>query len=291
MYEQCSVDWILAAIRGAVDIATSKGFQGVVVLHGPRMAGWPTRNLTPRKVPSTIVDWPTLLAMHELTLTNKVALLGDLPFKQLQGLPIGGLMSKCQTSALLGSQETVWKNNLSAQGRLQNMITCRYVDDSITASSNLCHACQHQQLTEMTNVDFEKQTFSPTKVQWLDITIATNNTNITLQPAEPEPSFLNKLTTTPVKYRIPPYLGHFPPDVKARIQAWQFRVSNIAKAHKMLNNGNCHWYRHHTHTWMSLWHAHGYPADEVSQAFRRYVTCPTLAKHVRAWTSNNSRGF
>ena len=290
MYEQCSVEWILTAVRGAVDIAISKGFQGVVVLHGPKMAGWPTRNLTPRKVPSTIINWPTLLAMHELTLTNKVALLGDLPFKQLQGLPIGGLMSKCQTSALLGSQETVWKLNLTEQGKLPNMITCRYVDDSITASKTLCHECQHLHLSEMTNVLFEKQQFSPTKVQWLDVTISTQNSNISLQPAEPEPAFLRSLTTTPVKFRIPPYLGHMPPDTKARIQAWQYRITAIAKAHMMLNGGSCHWHRHHTHAWMSLWQAHGYPDAEVTKAFCKYVSCPIIAKHVRTWPAYKKRG-
>jgi hypothetical protein len=105
-------------------------------------------------------------------------------------------MSKCQTSALLGSQETVWKLNLTEQGKLPNMITCRYVDDSITASKTLCHECQHLHLSEMTNVLFEKQQFSPTKVQWLDVTISTQNSNISLQPAEPEPAFLRSLTTT-----------------------------------------------------------------------------------------------
>jgi hypothetical protein len=283
MYEQCSVEWILAAVQGAVDIATSRGFQGMVVLRGPKMIGWPSRHLTPRKVPSTIVDWPTLLAMHHMTLTNKIALLGDLPFKQLQGLPIGGLMSKCQTSALLGSQETIWKKTLTQQQTLPNMITCRYVDDSITVSPTLCHTCQHQHLTNMTNVSFDKQNFLPTQVQWLDITITTRGSQLTIQPTAPEPSFTQGTTNTPTKFRVPPYNGQMPHDIKTRIQAWQHRTTTITKANMILNNGQCGWTRQHVHSWMSLWRAHGYPPSELQKAFNRYVTCPSLAKHVKTW--------
>ena len=101
---------------------------------------------------------------------------------EMDGLPIGGLMSKCAACITLGGQERRWKcsNEIRARAGFYskcswNRAVChiRYIDDVILVSRMFCRQCLVDSLSVIYNVPFDVSD-DGLCIKWLDMSLDLN---------------------------------------------------------------------------------------------------------------------
>lgn len=210
-------------------------------------------------------------------------------FKQKTGVPIGGLLSKCQTSLLLCAEETIWKSQPLKRSNHgfptalhwnQQVASCRYVDDCISMSHMFCQACLLSALNLKSHVAFELQNHDPLRATWLDLAVDVHGVRFHIDLAQHEVEWIQGFAACPKKFRMLPFQGEITPDAKARIRNAQARLiqvfldppgSNLVLAARAL------------HYFMDIWHRSGYPEATVVKAWRRHLSNPTLSSLAAEW--------
>lgn len=110
-----------------------------------------------------------------------VCRVGDACFR-LEGLPIGGVLSKIAASIVLGFEEEAWLHNVELPRRMgftatspawgKEVARARYVDDIIWISGVYCQQCLSVALKAMYSVKFDIASEGPV-VNWLDMSLHT----------------------------------------------------------------------------------------------------------------------
>lgn len=139
-----------ASARAVAEVLSARGFRGVVVQHGRRLARRPVRTMGLSQCGTAYVGFDHMLALLEASLSVCFATYRDEVFLQTEWLPIGGALSDLGAGLLLGFQEAAWRwmpalRRLGAFGHLrtteqldEEVAQCRCVDDVITLSSTMC---------------------------------------------------------------------------------------------------------------------------------------------------------
>lgn len=101
---------------------------------------------------------------------------------EMDGLPIGGLMSKCAACITLGGQERRWKSSSETRAREGYRSNCswnravchiRYIDDVILVSRLFCRQCLIDCLGVIYNVPFDVSD-DDRILKWLDMSLDLN---------------------------------------------------------------------------------------------------------------------
>ena len=108
---------------------------------------------------------------------------GDACFR-MEGLPIGGVLSKVAASIVLGCEEEAWLHDVVLRKRLgfaattllwdREVARARYVDDVLWISGVYCQQCLHLALDTMYTVKFDIASDGPV-VNWLDVSLDVNS--------------------------------------------------------------------------------------------------------------------
>ena len=141
---------------------------------------------------------------------------------QMQGLPIGGLMSKVATSAVLATEEEDWLKNqarrfahgfpFSDRSWPSCCLHLRYVDDVLLASRLLCRNCMCELLPIAYCVNFKVA--APDRfVTWLDMVVD---------------CFTGEIFPKPRKFSTPPPWGTYPVLLRSLILGALLRAAEVS---------------------------------------------------------------
>ena len=289
MYEAVDSALILESLSFFVQVARQLGYVGVAVVRSPKLRGFLVRHEHFQHRSVDVVTFECLQTIHALSLSQKYVCVGNAVFKQKTGVPIGGLLSKCQTSLLLCAEETIWKSQPLKRSNHgfptalhwnQQVASCRYVDDCISMSHMFCQACLLSALNLKSHVTFELQNHDPLGATWLDLAVDVHGVRFHIDLAQHEVEWIQGFAACPKKFRMLPFQGEITPDAKARIRNAQARLiqvfldppgSNLVLAARAL------------HYFMDIWHRSGYPEATVVKAWRRHLSNPTLSSLAAEW--------
>ena len=161
-------------LQRAVDIS---GKNSVTVLKGPKRQAFIGGSVARVDPSSYCFLFSDLLLAFAACMFVGFCRLGDICFR-MDGLPIGGLLSKIAASIFLGCEEESWSHNVA--WRRQNGFTAtspawdkevargRYVDDIFWVSAVYCKPCLLRALQLVYSVEFDLASEGPV-VDWLDI--------------------------------------------------------------------------------------------------------------------------
>ena len=157
--------------------AEISGRNSVTVLRGPKRQAFIGGSVARVDPSSYCFLFSDLLLAFAACMFVGFCRLGDICFR-MDGLPIGGLLSKIAASIFLGCEEESWSHNVA--WRRQNGFTAtspswdkevargRYVDDIFWVSAVYCKPCLLRALQLIYSVEFDLASEGPV-VDWLDI--------------------------------------------------------------------------------------------------------------------------
>lgn len=157
--------------------AEISGRNSVTVLRGPKRQAFIGGSVARVDPSSYCFLFSGLLLAFAACMFVGFCRLGDICFR-MDGLPIGGLLSKIAASIFLGCEEESWSHNVA--WRRQNGFTAtspswdkevargRYVDDIFWVSAVYCKPCLLRALQLIYSVEFDLASEGPV-VDWLDI--------------------------------------------------------------------------------------------------------------------------
>lgn len=196
-------------------------------------------------------------------------------YVQKHGVPIGGLLSKCQTSLVLCAEECAWAANRAKQRefgcqeglRWRNCVAaCRYVEDCCVVSPYFWADCLFTCLNARSCVAYDRQNACSVSGTWLDMDLKCTECNLFIEMSKPETDWIARKTEQPKKYRIPPFVGTGVVDAKSRILGAQARLQQIyfekgqVLDHRLLADS--------VHYIMNIWRRSGYPDAYIRRTWR-----------------------
>ena len=267
-FEQASPDTVLAGLELVTDIAKARGYKGVAIMPSGPLVGYCVREMHTRSDGSVIFSFERLRALHLLALDMRLVVFGDVLFQQLEGVPIGGLMSKVHVSMVLNPHEwsyaQAFDRTFGVNAWKRNFCKVRYVDDVFSCSLQVCASCQHSSTANCSPMSFERESQNVSKVNWLDVTVTTGTNSRSLH-----------VEMAPPKAKLLPYFGHPPIDSRSRIRGVQSRIRSIYTSTRAARIA----ITYQLDSWVSA----GYPRALVHAEWLRHLDAPHLSKLVKDW--------
>ena len=293
MYEAIDSGLVLTCLNFYIERAKDAGYVGVAVLKTRKLHGFLAKHNFHKHNNVDLFTFEQLRAIHMLSLSQKFVSVGNLVYRQLRGVPIGGLLSKCQTSLVLCAEEYAWEYNKRRQVQFgldetllwrRQVAACRYVDDCCLLSPYLCSQCLFQCLCQKSCVQYERQNSSASSGTWLDMEIHFRGAELLLTMHKPEEQWIAGTSPHPKKFRLEPYHGMEVQNAKARILGTQARLMQIyldGKGKVCSNNHDgltgaifyC----------MNIWQRSGYSTSYVRRTWARHLSNPLFARIADTW--------
>ena len=293
MYEAIDSQFVLVCLDFFLELAAELGYTGVAVFRTKKLHGYLAKHNFHQHNNVDLVSFEQIKAIHMLGLNQKLVTVGNLVYRQRRGVPIGGLLSKCQTSLVLCAEECIWNTNIGKQNAFgalehlqwkQQVAACRYVDDCCLVSPYFCTSCFFACLTGKSCVDYERQNSSCTHGDWLDMDVSCAQDTVTINLSKQEQEWIDGLAQQPKRFRIPPFCGDNVLDAKTRISGAQARLAQIYLDNKgSVCNGNYVGLVEAIHYMMNIWNRSGHPVHYTRQTWCRYLTNPIFARAATAW--------
>ena len=236
MYEAIDSGLVLTCLDFYIGLAKDAGYIGVAVLKTRKLHGFLAKHNFHKHNNVDLLTFEQLRSIHMLSLSQKFVSVGNLVYRQLRGVPIGGLLSKCQTSLVLCAEEYAWEysNHRQVQFGLdasllwrRQVAACRYVDDCCLISPYLCSQCLFQCLCQKSCVQYERQNSSASCGTWLDMDVHFQGVELLLTMQKPEEQWIAGTSSHPKKFRLEPFHGLEVQNAKARILGTQARLMQI----------------------------------------------------------------
>ena len=219
-YEEISPEQVLKDVQALLERVRSQGGKAVALRRSKRLAGYIASRETVNR--TGYVSWPLdrIWCAFVLAMAQPHVRLGDVLYRQRNGIPIGGLVSKAATSCVLGVAEDSWTNGNTARrlgfGTSGKFVAVRYVDDVIMGSADLCRDC----LTSVLQVAYPKgvqfdvaepaagDSDHRVQVDWLDLSVSLlRSGRLEVQAKINESDWACGKTETVGKHQVPPYVG------------------------------------------------------------------------------------
>ena len=236
MYEAIDSGLVLTCLDFYIGLAKDAGYIGVAMLKTRKLHGFLAKHNFHKHNNVDLLTFEQLRSIHMLSLSQKFVSVGNLVYRQLRGVPIGGLLSKCQTSLVLCAEEYAWEysNHRQVQFGLdasllwrRQVAACRYVDDCCLISPYLCSQCLFQCLCQKSCVQYERQNSSASCGTWLDMDVHFQGVELLLTMQKPEEQWIAGTSSHPKKFRLEPFHGLEVQNAKARILGTQARLMQI----------------------------------------------------------------
>lgn len=291
MYEAIDSQLVLICLGFFIGLAKQLGYVGVAVFRTKKLHGYLARHNFHKHNNVDMMTFDQIHAIHALSLKQKFVTLGNLVYVQKRGVPIGGLLSKCQTSLVLCAEECAWTANRMKQREFgcqegllwRNCVAaCRYVDDCCIVSPYFCADCLFRCLNARSCVTYDRQNACSVTGTWLDMDMKCTERSLIIEMSKPETDWIARNSEQPKKFRIPPFVGTGVVDAKSRILGTQARLQQIyfekgqILDQRLLSNS--------IHYVMNLWQRSGYADSYIRRTWCRYLSHPVLAKIAAAWT-------
>ena len=139
-YEEISPEQVLKDVQALLERVRCQGGKAVALRRSKRLAGYiASREIINR---TGYVSWPLdrIWCAFVLAMAQPHVRLGDVLYRQRNGIPIGGLVSKAATSCVLRVAEDSWTNGNTARqlgfGTPGQFVAVRYMDDVIMGSAD-----------------------------------------------------------------------------------------------------------------------------------------------------------
>ena len=163
-------------------VVSATGKNTVTVLRGRRRHAYLGGSVYPQGATSYCFLIFDLVLAFAACMFMGLCRVGDACFR-MEGLPIGGVLSKVAASIVFGCEEEAWLHNVVLRKRLgfaattllwdREVARARYVDDVLWISGVYCQQCLHLALDTMYTVKFDIASDGPV-VNWLDVSLDVN---------------------------------------------------------------------------------------------------------------------
>ena len=219
MYEVIPRETVISNAR--VLISRIRSDQGVLVWHTPHLAGHVCRKPPVVPMASSWYDGVTMIAVIALVLAQCIVFCGGFTWEQLDGVPIGGVLSSVLAGLVLGMAEERWEALWPheyhfrylppGQTRSQTFAALRYEDDLLLGTRSICNVDKHGCLEKVSKWVYPVE-FDPSdrgrQCIWTDLHItALGGNEIRIQPKQASMiSFWTDMVNDKLNVSTPPWL-------------------------------------------------------------------------------------